>query len=125
MAVGMKRIGFLVTVVFLGLWSGYSFWIAYALRDWQFAVAGVVSALACLGTARSIRGSRFLVYLLTTAFLGSWSYSIYDAVHAGYFHFFPARQIAWSLLPESLLVVIACLCSYVVFVHSRPSRLPI
>jgi hypothetical protein len=125
MAVGLKRIGFLVTVVFLGLWSAYSFWIAYTRRDWHAAVAAGVAAVACLGTARSMRGSRFLVYLLTLAFLGSWSYSVYDAVHAGYFQGFSNGEIAWSLLPESLLVVIACACSYAAFVNSRPSRLPV
>ena len=124
MAVGMQRIGFLIAVVFLALSSGYTFWVAYTQRDWQYAVAGVLSAVACIGTARSARWSRYLVYLLTAAFLGTWSYSIYDAVRAGFYGNSSAGEIAWSLLPESLLLGILCLCSYVVFAHARAAPRP-
>jgi hypothetical protein len=112
-------IGMLITVALLALYGAYGVWTAIADNSWISACAAAVAVVACIGTAMLKAWSRFLVYLLTLVFVGTWAYSIYSAAAVGYFSLFSAAEIARSLAPGLLLILVSCYCAYVVFKHFR------
>lgn len=114
-------VGILITVALLVLYGGYAIWSAISERSLIFALAAAVAVVACVATARLLAWSRYLVYLLTAAFIGTWAYSLYVAALVGYFSLFSTSQIVLSLAPGVLLVVLSCFCSFVVFRQFRVS----
>ena len=101
-------IGMLITVALLALYGAYGVWTAIADKSWIPASAAAVAVVACVGTAMLRAWSRFLVYLLTVVFVGTWAYSIYSAAAVGYFSLFSAPEIARSLAPGLLLILVPC-----------------
>ncbi len=112
-------IGILITVALSALYGAYSLWTAIAAGSWVYALLGAVAVVACVGIAKLRAWSRFLIYCLTVVFLGTWAYSVYSAAAVGYFSLYSASQIALSLAPEILLLLVSCYCTYVVFKHFR------
>lgn len=119
MASSATPVGILITVALLALYGGYAIWSAIMGRSLIFAPAAVVAVVACVATAKLLAWSRYLVYLLTAAFIGAWAYSVYAAASAGYFSLFSTSEMALSLVPEGVLVVLSCFCSYAVFKQFR------
>jgi peptidoglycan/LPS O-acetylase OafA/YrhL len=115
--------GILITVALLALYGAYAIWQAISNHSLLFALAGVVSIVACVAAARLLAWSRFLVWLLAAAFIGAWAYSVYAGVVAGYYSTSSGRQIAIALAPGILLVALSCFCAYAVFKQFRaPAR---
>jgi hypothetical protein len=112
-------IGILITVALLALYGAYGIWTAIVEVSWMPVGAAAVAVVACVGIATLRPWSRFLVYVLTLAFVGTWTYSIYSAAAVGYFSLFSAREIGLSLAPGLLLILVSCFCAYVVFKHFR------
>ena len=44
-------IGMLITVALLALYAVYAFWTAYVDKSWIYGFLGVLSLVACYGTA--------------------------------------------------------------------------
>jgi hypothetical protein len=108
--------GMLLAVALLALFGVYGLWTAWYERSWwSIALAltvAVVAFVACVGAALLKAWSRYLVYLLTAAAMGAWAYSIRAGIEAGFFSLYSPQQIVVSLLPEALLILLACFCSY-------------
>ena len=119
MATSVTPRGILVTVALLAIYGAYGFWDAIVYRSFTSAVLGVLATVACVGTTRLLAWSRYLVYLLTAAFIAIWAQSLYAAAVAGYFSLFSPSQIALQLAPGIALVALSCSCAYVVFRHFR------
>jgi hypothetical protein len=115
-------VGILTTVALLALYGIYCAWTAISELSWISALASVVAMVACIGTAMMKAWSRYLVYLLTTTLIGMWAYSIYAAAVVGYFDLYSARQIIAQLAPGISLIVLSCVCTYLVFRHFRASN---
>lgn len=112
-------VGILITVALLALYGVYAIWSAFSERSLLFALAAAVAVVACVATAKLLAWSRYLVYLLTAAFIGAWAYSLYAAARVGYFSLFSASRIASALAPAALLALLSCFCSYAVFRQFR------
>jgi hypothetical protein len=106
--------GILVTVALLALYAAYDLWIAVVERSWLSGLAALVAVVACVGAALLRPWSRYLVYVLTAAFIGTWGYSLYTASVAGYFNLYTTQQLVVSLAPGALLVVLSAACTYFV-----------
>ena len=114
-------IGILITVALLALYGAYGIWTAIVEVSWMPACAAAVAVVACVGIATLRPWSRFLVYVLTLAFVGMWAHSIYSAAAVGIFSRYSAWEIGLLLAPELLLILVSCFCAYVVFKHFRKS----
>jgi hypothetical protein len=115
--------GMLVTVALLALYGAYDAWVAIQERAWLPGVVAVLAIVACVGTAMLRAWSRYLVYLLTAVFVGTWIQSLYEAAAAGYFSLLSARQIATSLAPGAFLALLSCACAWLVSRQFRARRL--
>jgi hypothetical protein len=122
MALLVTPVGILITVALLALCGVYGVWTAISEHSLIPAFIGVVAIVACVGIAMLKAWSRYLVYLLTVALVGTWAYSVYTAAIVGYFSLFSASQIVFSLAPGILLIILSCFCTYVVFRQFRASR---
>ena len=81
-------IGMLVTVALLAVYAVYSFWTAYTDQSWPYALLGLLTLVACIGTALLRAWSQYLVYALTAFFIGGWLYSVYAGAAVGFFSIF-------------------------------------
>ena len=122
MALLVTPVGILITVALLALYSAYGVWTAINEHSLISALVGGVAIIACVGVAMLKAWSRYLVYVLTAALIGTWAYSLYAAAMAGYFRLFPTSRILLSLAPGILLVVLSCSCAYIVFRQFRASQ---
>jgi hypothetical protein len=104
----------LVTIALLALYAAYDAWVAVQERAWIPAVVAALAAVACVGAAMLRAWSKYLVYVLTAVFVGTWMQSLYQAAAAGYFRLLPARQIAISLAPGAFLALLSCACAWMV-----------
>lgn len=113
--------GMLLTVALLAIYSAYAFLIGSIEKSWVLTAGGVVSVLACYGTAMLRPWSKYLVYALALGFVVKLFGSILDAIRAGYFQFQfgSAKEVLWSLTPSLLMVVLSCLCCALVHLHFR------
>ena len=113
--------GMLLTVALLVIYSAYAFLIGSIEKSWVLLAGGVVAIVASYGTAMLRPWSRFLVYALTTGFIGKLALSILEAVKAGFFSFqFSNRTaILQSLAPTLLMALLSCACCALVFRHFR------
>lgn len=111
--------GMLLTVALLAIYSAYAFLIGSIEESWILTAGGVVSVLACYGTAMLRPWSKYLVYALALGFVVKLFGSILDAIRAGYFQlqFGSAKEILWSLTPSLLMVALSCLCCVLVYRH--------
>jgi hypothetical protein len=116
-------IGMLITVALLALYAAYAFWTAYVDNSALYGLLGLLSLVACYGTAMLRPWSQFLVYLLTALFVAVWCYSVYAGAVAGFFSFFfPSHVLVIkALAPGFALVVLSCLASWNVFNHFQLS----
>src|SRR5262245_36515322 len=119
-------IGMLVTVALLAVYATYAFWTASVDQSWVYGLLGVLSLVACYGTAMLRPWSQWLVYLLTALFIGAWCYSVYAGATVGFFtFFFSSRLLAVkALAPGLVLVMLSCLASWNAFSHFRRVRQP-
>ena len=85
--------GMLITVALLALYAAYAFWTAYVDKSWIYGFLGVLSLVACYGTAMLRAWSQYLVYLLTALFVAAWCYSVYAGAAVGFFSFFYSSQL--------------------------------
>jgi hypothetical protein len=118
-------IGMLVTVALLAVYAAYAFWTAYLDRSWIYGLLGVVSLVACVGTAMLRSWSQYLVYLLTTLFIVGWIYSVYAVAAVGYYSFFYSSAYLLaikSLVPGLALVLLSCAATWNAFSHFRRAR---
>jgi hypothetical protein len=116
-------VGMLVTVALLAVYAIYSFWTAYTDQSWPHALLGLLTLVACVGTALLRAWSQYLVYALTAFFVGGWLYSVYVGAAVGFFSMFigsPAA-IAKSLAPGIALVILSCAASWISHNHFRAS----
>ena len=111
--------GILITVALLALYGVYAVWMAISQHSMTAALAGVLAIVACVGTAMLKPWSRYLVYLLAAAAIGTWAYSVYAAARVGYFSLFSVSQIVPALAPGIFLIMLSCYCTYVVFRQFR------
>jgi len=118
--------GMLFTVAMLAIYVTYASWTAYLDRSWLYGAFAATALVACIGTALLKAWSRYLVYLLTAAFVLEWSRSIYTALQAGYFGFAfrSGLEISLALAPEFALVALSLSCSYLVFRQFHCRRTP-
>ena len=117
-------VGMLVTVALLAIYAAYALFVGYTGQSWLHGVLGVLSLVACVGSALLRAWSQYLVYALTALFVGSWSYSVYSAATVGYFSFFlgsPAA-VARALAPGMALVILSCAVSWITYEHFRAKR---
>ncbi len=112
-------VGILVTVALLALYGVYGVWIAISEHSMTSALLGAVALVAAVGAALLKAWSRYPVYLLTAALIGTWSYSLYVAAAAGYFSLYSASQIALQLAPGIFMIILSCFCTYMVFRQFR------
>jgi hypothetical protein len=117
-------IGMLITVALLALYATYAFWTAYVDRSWLYALLGVLSLVACFGTAMLRAWSQYVVYLLTTLFIAAWCYSVYAGAAVGFFSFFYSSNLlaAKALAPGFALVMLSCVASWNAYSHFRRAR---
>jgi preprotein translocase subunit SecY len=120
-------IGMLVTVALLAVYATYAFWTASVYKSWIYSLLGVLSLVACYGTAVLRAWSQWLVYLLTALFIGAWCYSVYAGASVVFFSFFFSSRllVLKALAPGLALVALSCLASWIVFRHFslvRPSE---
>ena len=117
-------IGMLITVAVLALYATYAFWTAYVDKSWIYGLLGVLSLVACYGTAMLRAWSQYLVYLLTALFIAAWCYSVYAGAAVGFFSFFFSSQLLAikALAPGLALVVLSCIASWNTFSHFRRVR---
>jgi hypothetical protein len=114
----------LITVAVLTLYVALACWQAIAGHSWLDAGFALVAAAAALSAALLRSWSRFLVYLLTIALIGSWIRSIHTSHALGYFRIYSLGHVLASLLPEGLLVLLSGYCSYAVYRQfQRPDAL--
>jgi|SRR5882672_5336163 len=119
MALLITPLRILIAVAALGLYGAYGVWIAISEHSWISALAGAVALVASVATAMLKPWSRFLVYALAVAVVGTWLYSLYDSARAGYFSLYSPSQIAWQLAPGIFLVLLSGCCAYAVFRQFR------
>ena len=114
----------LITVAVLAWYAAYSFWTAYVDKSWIYGLLGVLSLLACAGTAMLRPWSQYLVYPLTAVFVAAWGYSVYAGATVGFFNFFYSSQLLAikALAPGLALVVLSCIASWNTFSHFRHVR---
>ena len=114
-------IGMLITVALLALYAAYAFWTAYVDRSWLYAFLGVLSLVACFGTAMLRAWSQYLVYSLTVLFIAGWCYSVYAGAAVGFFSFSYSSHLlaVKALAPGIALVVLSCAASWNAFSHFR------
>jgi len=114
-------LGLLITVALLAIYVAYAIQIALIEKSWPLAAAAAVALIACIGTALMQSWSRYLVYLITAGFIGKWCLSMYDGLRAGYFEFQfgSSRQAILSLAPGLLMVLLSCVCTWMVYRHFR------
>lgn len=119
-------IGMLITVALLALYAAYALWTAYLDKSWIYGFLGVLSLVACYGTAMLRAWSQWLVYLLTALFIAAWCYSVYAGAAVGFFSFFFSSYLlaAKALAPGFVLVVLSCIASWNAFSHFRGVRQP-
>jgi hypothetical protein len=117
-------IGMLITVALLAVYATYAFWTASVDKSWIYGLLGVLSLVACYGTAMLRAWSQWLVYLLTALFIAAWCYSVYAGATVGFFtFFFSSRLLAIkALAPGLMLVMLSCLASWNAFSHYRRVR---
>jgi hypothetical protein len=115
-------VGMLITVALLAIFAIYGVWTAITDESLVYAIVGAVAIVACLGTAMLKPWSSYLVYLLTATFIGMWGYSLYSAAAVGYFGLYSILQIARQLAPGILLILLSCVCNYLVFRQFHASR---
>ncbi len=114
--------GILITVAILAFYGVYGVWIAISEHSVTSALLGAVATIAAVGAAMLKAWSRYPVYLLTAALVGTWSYSLYDSARAGYFKLYSASQIALQLGPGMFMIILSCFCTYVVFRQFRTKK---
>jgi hypothetical protein len=105
----------LITIAALALYVALGSWRAFQWHDWLGAAFALVGAAAAISAALLRPWSRFLVYLVTLALMGSWFYSIHVSHALGYFRIYSRTQVLASLLPEGALVLLSGYCSYAVY----------
>ena len=117
-------IGMLMTVALLAVYALYAFWTAYVDASWMYGLLGVVSLVACYGTAMVRTWSQYFVYLLTALFIAAWCYSVYVGATVGFFGFFFSSSMlaAKSLAPGLALVVLSGLASWNAYRQFRRIR---
>lgn len=120
-------IGLLFTVALLAVYSAYAFQTAAIERSWLLATAGMLAAIASVGTALLRPWSRYLVYALALAFVTKFTTSVRAGAEAGYFgaQFESTGQAALSLLPEVLIgmmLVTSCLIVHRHFASGRQHK---
>lgn len=116
--------GLLVTTALLAIYAVAAAKVALIERSYPLAIAAAISAIACGGTAYMQRWSQYLVHLMTAGFIGRWCWSVFSAYRADFFGFQYGTLSASlrALLPELALVVLSCICSWLVHAHFRKSR---
>jgi hypothetical protein len=114
--------GILVTVAFLALYCAFSIWYGLTHRLWWMLAVGLLAAIACAGAAAMRLWSRFLVTALSVGFAVTWLYSIWAAARVGYFYPLSWLSIIVSLIPGSLLLLVAAFCSGTAHRHLGPPR---
>ena len=114
-------IGMLITVALLALYAAYACWTAYVDHSWTYGLLGVLSLVACYGTAMLRAWSQYLVYLLTTLFVAAWCYSVYSGAAVGFFNVFFSSHVLVikALAPGLALVVLSGVANWNVFSHFR------
>lgn len=117
--------GMLVTVAFLALYCAFAVWFGWSHRVWFMDVVGLVAAIACVAAATMQRWSRYLVYGLSLALALTWLFSIYAAARIGFYSVVPPLAISVSLLPDAVLLAVACFSSRMAHHHlGRPVAMP-
>jgi len=117
-------IGMLITVAVMAVYAAYGFWTTYVDKSWIYGALGVLSLVACYGTAMLRAWSQYLVYLLAALFIAAWGHSVYGGAAVGYFSvFFSSRVLAAkALAPGFALVVLSCVASWNAYSHFRRVR---
>ena len=114
--------GILVAVAFLALYCAFSVWFSLTHRSWLMLVIGVLAAVACVATGSMLRWSRFLVFALSIGLAATWLYSIYAAARVGYFGPLSWLSIIVSLIPGTVLLIVAAFCSRMAQRHLGTAR---
>jgi hypothetical protein len=109
----------LLVVALLGLIAFVAVRLAMSERSWPYALAAALAALACVATAMLKPWSRFLVYLVNLACVAVLGYSVYIFDRTGVLRTLSAGRIVRSLAPATVMVLLICYCSYVVFINFR------
>jgi hypothetical protein len=112
----------LIVMALLALYGVYAGWMAIVERSLVYGFSAAIAIVACVGAALLKPWSRYLVYLLATAVVGSWAYSVYDAARVGYFGLFSRSEVFIALVPEVFLMLLSCYCVYAVFTQFRVRR---
>jgi len=114
--------GMLLTVALLALYSVYAFRIGTIEDSWILLTGSVLSLAAAYGTAMLRPWSQHLVYLLTVGFIAKLGHSVYAGVMSGYFafQFNSVAEALKSLGPGAMMVLISCVCCFLVYRHFHP-----
>lgn len=114
--------GMLLTVALLALYSVYAFRIGTIEDSWILLTGSVLSLVAAYGTAMLRPWSQYLVYLLTVGFIAKLGHSVYAGVTSGYFafQFSSIAEALKSLGPSAMMVLISCVCCFLVYRHFHP-----
>ena len=111
--------GMLLTTALLVIYSAYAFRIGTIEDSWFLLAGGVLSIVACYGTAMLRRWSQYLVYLLAAGFIAKLALSVLGGISSGFFYFqFGSKGAALrSLMPSGLMALLSCLCCALVYRH--------
>jgi hypothetical protein len=113
--------GLLLTTAVLVIYSFYALSIGSIEDSIPLLTGGVVSAIACYGTAMMRSWSQYLVYLLTAGFFAKLGHSIWYGWQSGFFdfQFGSTRDIAGSLAATAAMAALSLLCCWLVYRHFR------
>jgi hypothetical protein len=109
--------GILVTVAYLALYCALAVWFGLTHRAWLMLWIGLFAGITCIGAANMFRWSRLPVYALSIGLALAWLHSIYMSARVGYFGPLSPQAIILSLIPDCLLLIVACFCSRMAYRH--------
>jgi hypothetical protein len=109
----------LTTAAVLALYVLLALWQGIELHSPAYALFALLAAVACVGAVRLRFWSKYLVYLLAAALIGSWLRSIQASYALGYFRVYSMGHVLLWLAPEGVLVLLSGYCSYAVYRQFR------
>jgi hypothetical protein len=116
--------GLLLTTALLVIYTFYALAIGSIEDSIPLLAGGIVSAIACYGTAMMRPWSQYFVYLLTAGFFAKLGHSLWYGWQSGFFdfQFGSMQEIARSLAPSAVLAVLSLGCCWLVYRHFHGVR---
>ena len=82
----------------------YSLWVAYEYNNWFAGTVGFLELVGAVGILARWRWSRWLVYGLAVAIVGSWIYGLILSIRLGSFPYETLQLTVLGLVPGFIIV---------------------